>query len=120
MSVRSLSTSIKSLFTHPDPTASTSKTKMTASDMQADLARLTNTLRALPEVQGTCWRGEDCELSEGVKQGVRRFATHAQVHADMLEQRVSVLSTHPPLCASLRLSGLSACHILDFLWTTGK
>lgn len=82
-SVRSFSSSIKSLFAPPPSTSIT-----TASDMQADLARLTNTLRALPEVQGTCWRGEDCELSEGVKQGVRRFATHAQAHTDMLEQRV--------------------------------
>lgn len=84
MSVRSLSTSIKSLFSGN----ATNGTTTTASDVQADLARLTNTMRALPEVQGVCWRGEDCELSEGVKQGVRRFAGHAQAHTDMLEQRV--------------------------------
>lgn len=59
-----------------------------ASGMQADLSRLTNTLKALVEVNGQCWRGEDCELSEGVKQGVRRVSEHTQRQADILEQRV--------------------------------
>lgn len=53
----------------------------------ADLSRLTNTLKALVEVNGQCWRGEDCELSEGVKQGVRRVSEHTQRQADILEQR---------------------------------
>ncbi|KAI0034480.1 hypothetical protein K488DRAFT_45434 [Vararia minispora EC-137] len=60
-------------------------------DAQADLSRMTNTLKALVEVQGQCWRGEDCELTEGVKVGMRRFADHTQVHTDMLEQRTQTL-----------------------------
>ncbi|ETW78740.1 hypothetical protein HETIRDRAFT_50485 [Heterobasidion irregulare TC 32-1] len=62
-----------------------------ASGMQADLSRLTNTLKALVEVNGQCWRGEDCELSEGVKQGVRKISEHTQRQADILEQRTQRL-----------------------------
>ena len=58
-------------------------------DPQADTARLTNTLKALVEVNNRCWRGEDCELCSGVRQGVSTVAEHTQRHADILEHRVS-------------------------------
>lgn len=64
------------------------------SDEQADLARLTNVLRVVVEVNERCWRGDDCELCDGVRQGVGRIADHTQQHSDLLEQRVraSILS----------------------------
>lgn len=43
----------------------------------------------LVEVNGQCWRGgEECELSEGVKRGIRSVAEHTQRETDLLEQRV--------------------------------
>ena len=57
------------------------------STAQADLSRLTNTLKTLVEVNGQCWKG-DCDLSEGVKQGVVALSAHTQRHADLLELRV--------------------------------
>lgn len=72
---------------HGLPSATTA-----SSDVQADLARLTNTFKVLVEVNGQCWRGgEECELSEGVKKGVRKVAEHTQRETDLLEQRVCVL-----------------------------
>lgn len=69
---------------HGLPSATTA-----SSDVQADLARLTNTFKVLVEVNGQCWRGgEECELSEGVKRGVRSVAEHTQRETDLLEQRV--------------------------------
>ncbi|KAI0050962.1 hypothetical protein FA95DRAFT_1630968 [Auriscalpium vulgare] len=61
------------------------------SDTQADLSRLTNTMKVLVEVSGTCWRGDECDLSEGVKQGVRHVSDHTQRHTDLLEQRTRTL-----------------------------
>jgi sorting nexin-8 len=55
---------------------------------QADLSRLTNTLKTLVELNGQCWKGEDCDLSEGVKQGINVVASHTQRHTDLLELRV--------------------------------
>ncbi|KAI0272764.1 hypothetical protein BC834DRAFT_966732 [Gloeopeniophorella convolvens] len=63
------------------------------STAQADLSRLTNTLKTLVEVNGQCWKGEDCDLSEGVKQGIRVTSEHTQRHTDLLEQRTTVLMT---------------------------
>lgn len=60
-------------------------------DPQADTARLTNTLKALVEINDRCWRGEDCELCAGVRQGVATVAHHTERHADALEHRVSQL-----------------------------
>lgn len=57
------------------------------STAQADLSRLTNTLKTLVEVNGQCWKG-DCDLSEGVKQGVVALSAHTQRHTDLLELRV--------------------------------
>lgn len=61
------------------------------STAQADLSRLTNTLRTLAEVNGQCWKGQDCDLSEGVRQGVNVVAAHTQRQADLLELRVCVV-----------------------------
>lgn len=64
---------------------------------QGDLARLTNTLRAVIEVNEHCWRGDECELSNGVRLGLDTFATHAQHHSDLSEARVrSQLSSKTP------------------------
>lgn len=60
------------------------------SDDQADLARLTNVLRAVVEVNGRCWRGDECELCDGVRQGIGHVASHTQQQSDLLEQRVSI------------------------------
>ena len=57
-------------------------------DDQGDLARLTNTLRAVIEVSETCWRGDDCELSNGVRSGLAQVAAHTQRHSEIAEMRV--------------------------------
>ncbi|KAH9074842.1 hypothetical protein EDB83DRAFT_2353764 [Lactarius deliciosus] len=57
----------------------------------ADLSRLTNTLKTLVEVNGQCWKGDDCDLSQGVKQGVVALSAHTQRHTDLLELRTGVL-----------------------------
>lgn len=60
-------------------------------DDQADLSRLTNALKVLVEVnQPLCWRGDDCDLSGGVKQGIVHVSDHLQVQADIVDQRVSL------------------------------
>ncbi|TFK39780.1 hypothetical protein BDQ12DRAFT_711883 [Crucibulum laeve] len=61
------------------------------SQPQGDLARLTNTLRAVIEVNEPCWRGDDCELSNGVRQGLEHVAMHAQRHSEMSEMRTRTL-----------------------------
>lgn len=58
---------------------------------QADLARMSNTMLALVEANAKCWRGEVCELCNGVNLGIRKIANHCQQHSDLLEQRVRVL-----------------------------
>jgi sorting nexin-8 len=55
---------------------------------QADLSRLTNVLRALLEVNDQCWRGDGCELCDGVRTGLGKVATHTQRHSDLVDQRV--------------------------------
>ncbi|KAH7926033.1 hypothetical protein BV22DRAFT_1194706 [Leucogyrophana mollusca] len=62
-----------------------------AFDDQADLARLTNVLRVVVEVNERCWRGDDCELCDGVRQGLGHVAVHTQRQSDLLEQRTGVL-----------------------------
>ena len=59
-------------------------------DGQADLSRLTNTVKSLVEVNERCWRGEGCELCSGVRQGLVHVSAHTQRHADALEHRVSM------------------------------
>ena len=76
----SLASSVFSGLMHPNRAFNT--------DPQADAARLTNTLKALVEINNRCWRGEDCELCAGVRQGVSTVANHTQHHADALEHRV--------------------------------
>ncbi|KZT09942.1 uncharacterized protein LAESUDRAFT_722098 [Laetiporus sulphureus 93-53] len=53
----------------------------------ADLARLTNTMNSLVEINEHCWRGDECELCGGVRQGLVHAATHVQKHSDLLEHR---------------------------------
>ncbi|KAF8141550.1 hypothetical protein EV363DRAFT_1308412 [Boletus edulis] len=57
----------------------------------ADLARLTNVLRVVVEVNERCWRGDDCELCDGVRTGIGRIAEHTQQQSDLLEQRTHTL-----------------------------
>jgi sorting nexin-8 len=76
---------------HPDP------------DEQADLSRLTNAFRVLNEGnQPLCWRGEDCELSGGVKQGLERVSEHLQIQADLVDQRASIFYLAPFSSSSIR------------------
>ncbi|KAI0708839.1 hypothetical protein C8T65DRAFT_649631 [Cerioporus squamosus] len=65
----------------------TSTARRSVLDGQADLSRLTNTVKSLVEVNERCWRGEDCELCAGVRQGLVHVSTHTQRHADALEHR---------------------------------
>jgi len=58
----------------------------------ADLSRLTNVLNVVVEVNERCWRGDDCELCDGVRHGVEQVAQHTQAHSDLLEQRTRSLS----------------------------
>lgn len=60
-------------------------------EQQADLSRLTNILNAVVEVNERCWRGEDCELCDGVRHGVEQVAHHTQTHSDLLEHRTRTL-----------------------------
>ena len=60
-----------------------------SSDDQADLSRLTTSFRVLNEVnQPMCWRGEGCELGNGLKHGIESVAQHLQTQADLVDQRV--------------------------------
>ncbi|KAJ7623207.1 hypothetical protein FB45DRAFT_924904 [Roridomyces roridus] len=61
------------------------------SDNQGDMARLTNTLRAVAEVNEQCWRGDDCELSTGVKLGLQQVAAHTQRQSEISELRTRTL-----------------------------
>lgn len=56
--------------------------------VQADSARLTNALKVLAEVNQRCWRGDECELCTGVRQGVSSVAQHVERHGDAVEHRV--------------------------------
>ena len=55
---------------------------------QGDMARLTNALRAVIEVTESCWRGDNCELSNGVRSGISHVAAHTQRHSEISEIRV--------------------------------
>jgi sorting nexin-8 len=61
---------------------------------QGDLARLTNTLRVVIEVNEHCWRGDECDLSNGVRQGLGQLATYTQHHSDLCEARVGYAANH--------------------------
>jgi sorting nexin-8 len=86
-------------FASRDPALSLSP----SSTAQADLSRLTNTLKTLVEVNGQCWKGQDCDLSEGVRQGVNVVSAHTQRHADLLELRVRF---------QLHALIVTCCHVL--------
>ncbi|KAF8216506.1 hypothetical protein K438DRAFT_1657825 [Mycena galopus ATCC 62051] len=58
---------------------------------QGDMARLTNTLRAVVEVNEQCWRGDDCELSSGVRVGLQAVAAHTQRSSELSELRTRTL-----------------------------
>ncbi|KAJ7577075.1 hypothetical protein C8J56DRAFT_799466 [Mycena floridula] len=58
---------------------------------QSDLSRLTNTVKTVIEVNERCWRGDDCELSDGVRQGLEQVAAHAQRHSELSEMRTRAL-----------------------------
>jgi len=51
------------------------------------LSRLTNTLRAVIEVNEICWRGDSCELSNGVRAGLEQVTAHTQRHSEISELR---------------------------------
>ena len=68
-------------------------------DAQGDMARMSNTLKALIEVNERCWRGDDCELCSGVRQGLGTVAQHTQRHSDALEDRVRPPTTLFPFHA---------------------
>lgn len=59
------------------------------SEQQGDFARLTNTLRAVVEVNERCWRSEECELTNGVNGGLEQLALHTQRASEISEGRVS-------------------------------
>ncbi|KAI0084454.1 hypothetical protein BDY19DRAFT_898512 [Irpex rosettiformis] len=59
--------------------------------VQADSVRLTNALKVLAEVNQRCWRGDECELCMGVRQGVSSVAVHLERHSDALEHRARTM-----------------------------
>jgi sorting nexin-8 len=63
--------------------------RVPVAEEQGDLSRLTNTLRAVIEANEYCWRGDECDLSNGVRQGLDQLATHTQRYSDLSEARVS-------------------------------
>ncbi|CCM01814.1 uncharacterized protein FIBRA_03882 [Fibroporia radiculosa] len=84
----------------PSPTSSSSDADSSSSilsalgvgtprvrEPQADLARLTNTMKSLVEVNERCWRGDECDLCTGVRQGLAHVSSHLQKHSDLLEHR---------------------------------
>lgn len=75
--------------------------RVVGTDPQADTARLTNALKVVVEVNAKCWRGDECELCAGVRQGLSDVATHTQQHGDTLEHRVSVRTSDPVLITNL-------------------
>ncbi|KAI0705182.1 hypothetical protein BC835DRAFT_1314811 [Cytidiella melzeri] len=58
---------------------------------QADTSRLANALKVLVEVNQRCWRGDECELCLGVRQGISSVALHSERHGDALEQRARTM-----------------------------
>ena len=72
------------------------------SDNQADLARLTNVLRVVVEVNERCWRGDECEFCDGVRVGMGCIAEHTQQQSDLLEQRVSAIFSQVGITTEFR------------------
>ncbi|KAL0953785.1 hypothetical protein HGRIS_004969 [Hohenbuehelia grisea] len=58
---------------------------------QGDLSRITNTLRAVIEVMEHPWRGDDDELSNGVRSGLEQVAQHCMTHSELCETRTRIL-----------------------------
>lgn len=85
--------------------------QITFPDNQSDLSRLTNTLRAVIEVNETCWRGDSCELSNGVRAGLGQVAAHTQRHSEISELRVSTMFFLLPNF------GLTHCYSRERSWT---
>ena len=81
----SLASSVISGLMHPR--------RATMAALQADTARLTNALKVVVEVNQRCWRGDECELCSGVRQGISEVAAHAERHGDAMEHRVSLTDT---------------------------
>jgi len=59
----------------------------------ADLSRLTITLNALNEVNAQCWRGDECELCDGVRGGLEHVSVYVMKQAEELDQRARLMST---------------------------
>jgi len=57
----------------------------------SDFSRLSVTLKALNEVNASCWRGDACELCGGVREGLERVSGHLQNASDVSEQRAMSL-----------------------------
>lgn len=57
----------------------------------SELSRLTNAMRVLVEINDKCWRGDDCDLSSGVRSGLEMVAEHAQRHSEMSDLRTRTL-----------------------------
>ncbi|KDQ26655.1 hypothetical protein PLEOSDRAFT_1043789 [Pleurotus ostreatus PC15] len=70
---------------------STANINTSGTQQQGDLSRLTNTLRAVTEVMEHSWRGEEDELSSGVRQGLGQVAMHCSVQAEIAELRTRTL-----------------------------
>ena len=71
-----------------DPRSPHSYDRASLAAEQGDLTRMTNTLRVVIEASEHPWRGDDCELSNGVRLGLGSVAHHVQNFADLSEQRV--------------------------------
>ena len=85
----SLASSIFSGLMHPHK-------HVESDDGQGDLARMSNTLKSLVEVNERCWRGDECELCSGVRSGLGTVAQHTQRHSDALEDRVRAVAFLSP------------------------
>ena len=58
--------------------------------MTRPIWRVWNILRAIVEVNERCWRDDECDLCDGVRQGLGHVAAHTQHHSGLLEQRVGL------------------------------
>ncbi|KAI0825842.1 hypothetical protein BC629DRAFT_1275802 [Irpex lacteus] len=81
----SLASSVFSGLMHPG------RVHVVHGHVQADSARLTNALKVLAEVNQRCWRGDECELCTGVRQGVSSVAQHVERHGDAVEHRARTM-----------------------------
>jgi sorting nexin-8 len=80
-------------------------------ESQGDISRLTNTLRSVVEVSENCWRGDDCELSNGVRSGLGQLAAHTQRHSEISELRVRHGLLSLTIVDCLAVKGPSGHHI---------